>query len=73
MERFIVFFILCFLFSYRGLLTFSRGGMMTAGAMILVFLFALNKILNANAKSKLKLVVVMIDYVLSFLWIFGPS
>lgn len=66
----VVFFILCFLFSYRGLLTFSRGGMMTAGAMILVFLFALNKILNANAKSKLKLVVVMSIIFGSIVWFF---
>jgi hypothetical protein len=43
---------LFFLFAYRGLITFSRGGMLTALAMILVFCYMIFKLLNKQAKSK---------------------
>lgn len=43
---------LFFLFIYRGLITFSRGGMLTALAMILVFCYSIYKLLNRQAKSK---------------------
>ncbi|SEP54955.1 O-antigen ligase family protein [Flavobacterium urocaniciphilum] len=43
---------LFFLFSYRGLITFSRGGMLTALAMVIVFCFTIFKLLNKKAKSK---------------------
>ncbi|WP_143055595.1 O-antigen ligase family protein [Flavobacterium terrigena] len=43
---------LVFVFVYRGLITFSRGGMLTALAMVLVFCYTVYKLLNKKAKSK---------------------
>jgi len=43
---------LVFLFAYRGIITFSRGGMLTALVMILVFCYMVFKLLNKKARSK---------------------
>jgi hypothetical protein len=43
---------LVFVFTYRGLITFSRGGMLTALAMVLTFCYAIFKLLNKQARSK---------------------
>lgn len=43
---------LLFVFAYRGLITFSRGGMLTAVVMILVFCYMVFKLLNNQARSK---------------------
>lgn len=43
---------LVFVFAYRGLITFSRGGMLTALAMVLVFCYMVFKLLNRQARSK---------------------
>ena len=43
---------LFFLFAYRGLITFSRGGMLTALAMIVVFSYMFYRLLHASARSK---------------------
>lgn len=41
-----------FLFAYRGLITFSRGGMLTALLMVLTFCYMIFKLLNTQARSK---------------------
>jgi hypothetical protein len=43
---------LFFVFAYRGLITFSRGGMLTALAMVLVFCYIVFKLLNKQARTK---------------------
>lgn len=43
---------LFFVFAYRGLITFSRGGMLTALAMVLTFCYMIFKLLNKQARSK---------------------
>ena len=43
---------LLFVFAYRGLITFSRGGMITAVAMVLVFCYTIYRLLNNKARSK---------------------
>lgn len=43
---------LFFLFAYRGLITFSRGGMLTALVMVLAFCYMVFKLLNRQARSK---------------------
>jgi hypothetical protein len=43
---------LFFVFAYRGLITFSRGGMLTALAMVLTFCFMILKLLNKQARTK---------------------
>lgn len=43
---------LFFLFAYRGLITFSRGGILTALLMILIFCYIVYRLLNKKAQSK---------------------
>lgn len=43
---------LFFVFAYRGLITFSRGGMLTALIMILVFCYTVFKLLSKPARTK---------------------
>ena len=43
---------LVFVFVYRGLITFSRGGMFTALAMVLVFCYMVFKLLNKQVRLK---------------------
>lgn len=43
---------LVFVFAYRGLITFSRGGMLTAVMMVLVFCYVVFKLLNKPARTK---------------------
>jgi len=62
---------LFFLFAYRGLITFSRGGMLTALAMVLIFCYMIYKLLNKSAKSKF-LNVFSVLLILSVLaWIYS--
>lgn len=65
-----VYLILFFLFTYRGLLTFSRGGMMTALVMIISFLITLNFILNSNSKKKLGTILVFLSILSSCVWLY---
>ena len=50
---FVVNLVLAFYISYRGLLTFSRGGMITGFVMILIFIFFMY--INSKYKGKVKL------------------
>lgn len=43
---------LVFVFAYRGIITFSRGGMLTALAMVLVFCYMVFKLLTKAARTK---------------------
>ena len=61
---------LFFLFTYRGLITFSRGGMMTALAMVLVFCFMVYKLLNKEARSKFTGVFTMLFVLSIAAWMF---
>lgn len=61
---------LFFLFAYRGLITFSRGGVLTSLAMILVFCYVVYNLLNKPARSKF-LGVFSVLFVLSVVaWLF---
>ena len=61
---------LFFLFTYRGLITFSRGGMMTALAMVLVFCYMVYKLLNKEARSKFTGVFTLLFVLSIAAWIF---
>ena len=43
---------LFFLFAYRGLITFSRGGMITAVAMVITLCFVVFRLLKSQARTK---------------------
>lgn len=59
-----------FFFAYRGLITFSRGGMLTALAMVLVFCFIVYKLLNKSARSKFIGVFSLLFVFAVFAWLF---
>ena len=61
---------LFFLFAYRGLITFSRGGMLTSLVMILIFCYVVYKLLNKTARSKFIGVFSIVFGLAIFAWLF---
>lgn len=61
---------IAFYISYRGFLTFSRGGMMTGFGMIVVFILFMY--INSKYKGKVKLnyLLIIITAVMSITWIY---
>lgn len=64
---FIVNTLLFFYISFRGLITFSRGGMLTAIFMIVIFLFIVYRSINSRAKNTL--IIFLFLSVIAFLGI----
>ncbi|MFT5963695.1 MAG: hypothetical protein ACI9L6_000408 [Flavobacterium sp.] len=60
--------IIIFNISYRGMLTFSRGGMITGFLMIVLLLLFLYFKTNYRGKVKLNYIVVIITMSLAFIW-----
>jgi hypothetical protein len=56
--------------SYRGFLTFSRGGMMTGFGMIAVFLFFLYINTQYRGKVKLNYMLIIITVLMSITWMY---
>jgi hypothetical protein len=65
--------ILLFNISYRGLVTFSRGGMLTGFTMIIVLVFILYKSTKNVGKIKLNYLVVLFSIALLSTWIYTSS
>lgn len=67
---FVINMIIAFYVSYRGFLTFSRGGMITGFGMIVVFLFFMY--INSDYKGKVKLnyLVIIITAVMAVTWLY---
>ncbi len=61
---FIINIFIAFYFSYRGFLTFSRGGMMTAFAMITVFIFFIY--IHSRHSGKLKINILLLIFSVFF-------
>lgn len=72
-----VFFIinlsLLFYVTFRGLVTFSRGGMMTAGIMILVLLVVVYRLIQKEAKRTLAVFVVTACIAFVGVWSYSSS
>jgi hypothetical protein len=67
---FVINMIIAFYVSYRGFLTFSRGGMITGFGMIIVFILFMY--LNSDYKGKVKLnyLVLIITTVMAVTWLY---
>ena len=61
---------LFFLFAYRGLITFSRGGMMTSLAMVLTFCYIVYKLMNKESRSKFTGVFSLLFGLTILAWLF---
>jgi len=59
--------------SYRGIVTFSRGGIMTAVAMIVCLLLLLYYFSNAKGKKKLSLVFILTGTLSIGVWTYSSS
>jgi hypothetical protein len=56
--------------TYRGLVTFSRGGMITGFVMIVILLFFLYKNSNSSGRFKLNLLFIFMALVFSVIWFY---
>ncbi|MBO9585991.1 MAG: O-antigen ligase family protein [Flavobacterium sp.] len=65
--------ILFIFISYRGIVTFSRGGIMTAAAMIVCLLLLLYYFSNAKGKKKLSLVFILTGILSIGVWTYSSS
>lgn len=70
---FIVNLIIAFNISYRGLVTFSRGGMLTGMVMIIVLLFFLYISTKSSGKSKLRFLIVSLFLASIFTWVYTTN
>jgi len=67
---FIINLLLAFYISYRGFLTFSRGGMMTGFGMIGIFIFFMYFNSKYKGKVKLNYLIIVLTIVMSVTWIY---
>ncbi|MDI9257658.1 O-antigen ligase family protein [Flavobacterium sedimenticola] len=70
---FIINLILVFNISYRGLLTFSRGGMITAMVMILILVFFLYKNTATQGRYRMNVLLVIFSIVFIFCWMYTST
>jgi len=57
--------------TYRGIVTFSRGGVMTAVAMIVCLLFLLYSFSNAKGKNKFVFVFILTGFMAAGVWTYS--
>jgi O-antigen ligase len=65
--------IICFNITYRGLVTFSRGGMLTGLIMILIMIFFMYINTNSGGKYKLNVFLVFLLLGFSLTWLYTSS
>ena len=70
---FIVNLVIAFNISYRGLLTFSRGGMMTGFLMIIVLLFFIYSGTKSSVKQRLNIVFISLLATMVLTWLYTSS
>lgn len=65
--------VICAYMTFRGIVTFSRGGMMTAGFMIVILMLLLFIFMKQRSKLRLILVLVVGLVMLSGVWVYSSS
>lgn len=70
---FIVNLIILFNIVYRGLVTFSRGGMVTGFIMILLVLLVLHKNINSSARTRLYVLFIFMFFVFVLTWLYTSN
>jgi hypothetical protein len=63
--------VLLLLMTYRGIVTFSRGGIICGLVIILMLLFALYRHSNSNGKIKINIIIIMTVFFLGAIWIYS--
>ncbi|WP_284651846.1 O-antigen ligase family protein [Flavobacterium terrisoli] len=70
---FILNLVIIFNISYRGLVTFSRGGMITGLLMILILIFFLYKNAHGHGKYKLNILLILFLFGFALTWIYTSN
>ena len=70
---FILNLIILFNIVYRGLVTFSRGGIITGFVMILILLVMLFKNINSFARSRLYVLFIFMSFVFALTWLYTSN
>ncbi|MGL2964064.1 O-antigen ligase family protein [Flavobacterium sp. RSB2_4_14] len=70
---FIINLIILFNIVYRGLVTFSRGGILTGFVMMALFLLMLYKNISSYARSRLYILFVFMFFAFALTWIYTSS
>ncbi|MEO0045057.1 MAG: hypothetical protein RL705_248 [Bacteroidota bacterium] len=70
---FVINLIIIFNISYRGLVTFSRGGMITGLLMILILIFFLYKNTKGEGRYKLNILLVLFVIGFAFTWVYTSN
>jgi O-antigen ligase len=70
---FIINLIILFNIAYRGLVTFSRGGMITGFVMILILLVMIFKNINSYARARLYVLFIFMSFVFALTWLYTSS
>jgi hypothetical protein len=65
--------IIIFNISYRGLVTFSRGGMITGFLMVLLLIIFIYKFSRTNEKYKIILILFLSGIIFSAVWLYSNS
>jgi O-Antigen ligase len=63
--------VLLLLMTYRGIVTFSRGGIICGLVIILMLLFALYRHSNSNGKIKINIIIIMTVFFRGAIWIYS--
>jgi hypothetical protein len=70
---FVLNLIIIFNISYRGLVTFSRGGMITGFLMIMILIFFLYKNTKGEGKYKLNILLILFLFGFAFTWVYTSN
>jgi hypothetical protein len=70
---FIINLIIAFNITYRGLVTFSRGGMMTGFFMLIILILVTYFKINSRAKVKMNYLMIAISVIMVATWIYSSN
>ncbi|KAB1156555.1 O-antigen ligase family protein [Flavobacterium luteum] len=70
---FLINFIIAFNITYRGLVTFSRGGMMTSFIMVIILILLTYFKINSKARIKMNFALITISTVLIATWLYTSN
>jgi O-antigen ligase len=70
---FLINFIIAFNITYRGLVTFSRGGMMTGFIMVIILILLTYFKINSKARIKMNFALIAISTVLLATWLYTSN
>jgi O-antigen ligase len=65
--------VICLFITYRGLITFSRGGMLTGFIMMFVLVFFLYWYSNSTGRVKINSLIILSIFLMLFIWLYTSN